>query len=170
MSKRTTLEAKWRPHGDEKPRIFDDDFQVITSWMANKECHRRSDGIAIAERNLVLVEGLSNPLLYHRPRGSSFLLPSVIHDLEKAGALVFTALDKVDRASVGEAIKGINTAWKSFVYPLAAMNRNKLVDSGARGRKLTEMNKRRAVVERLLALARAKERCIRYRESTTLKA
>jgi hypothetical protein len=167
MSERTTLEAIWRPHGDEKPRIFDDDLQVITRWMANKEGQRRSDGIAIAERNLVLVQGLSNPLLYHRPRSSHFLLPSVIHDLEKAGALVFTALDKVDRASVGEAINGINTAWKSFVYPLAAMNRNKLVDSGAGGRKLTEMTKRRAVDERLLALARAKERCIRYRESRT---
>jgi hypothetical protein len=94
MSKRTTLEAIWRPHGDEKPRIFDDDLQVITRWMANKEGQRRSDGIAIAERNLVLVQGLSNPLLYHRPRGSSFLLPSVIHDLEKAGALVFAALTK----------------------------------------------------------------------------
>lgn len=165
MTEQTTLETIWRPHGDEKPSLFDDDLQVITGWMAKREGRDHSNAATITEENLLLIQGLSNPLLYHRPRGTHFRLSCVLHDLEKAGTLVFTPSEKVDRACVGVTIDGINSAWTSFVYPLAAMNRRTVIDSEARGKKVADMRKIRAVDGRLLALARAKERCIRYRES-----
>jgi hypothetical protein len=142
---------------------------VVLNWIAEKKGRKCSEGTAIDQHDIELVEGLSKPLVYHRLRGTGFSLACITRNFKKAGVLVFSPMDERSQERVIEAIDLVDQAWQYFVGPQVSMNQRRLSGSEVDGRKSAKRVTVDAVDDRLLALARAKERCIESCERSRLQ-
>jgi hypothetical protein len=168
MSNHTYLQAPQTHSSNATPGKLSDGLHVVLSWTAEKKGGKCSERAAIDEHDIELVEGLSNPLAYHRPRGTGFSLACITRNFKKAGVLVFSPMDERSRELVIEAIDLVDQAWQCFVGPQVSMNQRRLSDSEVDGRKSADRAKVYAVDDRLVALAKAKERCIESCERSTI--
>ncbi|KAJ9116501.1 hypothetical protein QFC24_006734 [Naganishia onofrii] len=128
---------------------------------AEPSTRSQSPADAQHERN-TLIQGLSDPRMYHRHRQFPFHLQDLILALRMAKRAVDSA-DVVEdwQRCVAMAIKGAERAWEAFIGPLSSMNRRQYVRAGdSAGIRKEDERSRIAVEHRLLVVGNAKDRCI----------
>lgn len=110
--------------------------------------------------SVMLITALSNPLLYQRPA----LLPPLqrlIQALEVAHSIVeaYAAGDYLTENPVNVALGRVSLAWTDFISPLNAIHGLKAM-SNAGPNIEARLNARKAVGQKLLALAKDKQSCV----------
>ncbi|KAI5448893.1 hypothetical protein NCC49_006031 [Naganishia albida] len=110
--------------------------------------------------SVMLITALSNPLLYQRP---DFLPPlqRLIQSLEVAHSTVeaYAAGDYLTENPVNVALGRVSLAWTDFISPLNAIHGLKAMSTAGSAME-ARLNARKAVGQKLLALAKDKQSCV----------
>ncbi|KAJ9092955.1 hypothetical protein QFC19_008553 [Naganishia cerealis] len=131
--------------------------------MAEQSSRRAVD----PQERKYLIEGLSNPLLFHRHSQALSDLQKVIGFLERTRKFVSRA-ESIERSEVYATVallESVEQAGSQFLYPLICMNREKVAGAGGTdGMWEEEERRRRAVSKKLVELERAKQQCVNSSE------
>lgn len=162
MNPATPLVAHWREKNAEV-RVFDEDFQVILRRNSRKKPNTTKKKMWLEAEEAALMVGLSNPLLYRRGGNLAASLLRLVQTLERARQLAcIDDMASIDTDSLNKAKREAADLWRESVLPLVWMNRDNVIKCGTLVLKEDEKLATLAVDNRLLALARAKERCLDY--------
>jgi hypothetical protein len=159
------LTRTWRRR-DCPPQYSDKALQVVLYYAsptaANSQRYSNRMHIMSPQELQELVEGLCNPLVWHRCPEAFSRLRNAIVSLAKARKLVRSLKNEECRDSrIERAIRHSDRAWAKFRMAFALQSRDDVARDGARtGMSQGDQKRRQAVHNALSALSDAREQCV----------
>ena len=160
----SALTGTWRRR-DCPPRYSDKALQVVlyaSPTSANSQRYSSRIHILSPQERHQVLEGLCNPLVWHRRAEALSLLRYAIVSLAKARKLVRSLKNEQCRDSrIERAIRHSDRAWAKFRMAFALQSRDDVARDGARtGMSQGDQKRRQAVHNALSALSDAREQCV----------
>jgi hypothetical protein len=170
MTPDSKISASWRDVA-EQDQLFDEDLRVILRRTSKRQRAPAAKDSDRGKSNSAVLDGWTNPLVYHRAAHGSSSLSILVDSLKRSRIIACaTGVGCEDAGALNLSMNQVANAWDNFVLPLERMNRSQIAQDDSAPINEEEKIARQAVVTQLLAMASAKETCLKYGPCPTPRA